>query len=59
MQNVDLFLVDIIQQGKHNTKRTVSMQSDLTQVEKACSRLQEKLTLVLDYIDDVLVRVDS
>ncbi|KAK3100387.1 hypothetical protein FSP39_019123 [Pinctada imbricata] len=46
--------VDIVQQGKYNPKRTVNMLSDLTQVEKACSMLQDKLTLVLEYIDDVL-----
>lgn len=48
--------VDLIQQGKSigNNKRTVSMVSDLTQVERACSNLQEKLTLVLEYVEEVL-----
>lgn len=51
------FPVDLIQQGKSigNNKRTVSMVSDLTQVERACSNLQEKLTLVLEYVEEVLV----
>ena len=49
------FSVDLIQQGKYNNKRTVSMVGDLTQVERACTSLQEKLTLVLEYVEEVLV----
>ena len=47
--------VDIIQGGKHNPKRSVQMFSDLSQVEKACVSLQDKLGVVLQYVDDVLV----
>ncbi|ESP01824.1 hypothetical protein LOTGIDRAFT_200059 [Lottia gigantea] len=46
--------VNHLQEGKVNTKRTVSMESDLAHVETACHRLQEMLSTVINYVDDVL-----
>ncbi|CAH1791841.1 unnamed protein product, partial [Owenia fusiformis] len=46
--------VDFLQKSKYNPKRTISMVSDLLQVETACERLEEKLANVLQYVDDVL-----
>ncbi|KAJ8297539.1 hypothetical protein KUTeg_024542, partial [Tegillarca granosa] len=51
--------VDILQHGKYNTKRSVQMVSDLTQVEKACASLQEKLGQVLKYVEDVLIDAEE
>jgi len=34
------------------------MVSDLVQVERASGRLQDKLKIVLQYVDDVLVNTD-
>ena len=52
----NLFIVEVIQGGKYSTKRSVNLLKDLTQVEKACGVLQQKLQLVLEYVEDVLVR---
>ncbi|KAK6173407.1 eukaryotic translation initiation factor 3 subunit F [Patella vulgata] len=46
--------VNHLQEGKYNPKRTVQMVTDLAHVETACHRLQEMLTTVIGYIDDVL-----
>jgi translation initiation factor 3 subunit F len=46
--------LDLIQRAKHNPKRTVSMISDLKQVSTACVNLQDLLTSVLAYVDDVM-----
>ncbi|KAK3610164.1 hypothetical protein CHS0354_039948 [Potamilus streckersoni] len=46
--------VNMIQLGKFNAKRSVSMVKDLTQVDKACGQLQEKLSMVLEFVEDVL-----
>ncbi|XP_033742520.1 eukaryotic translation initiation factor 3 subunit F-like [Pecten maximus] len=46
--------VDLIQQGKLNPKRSVAMVTDLQQVENACTSLQDKLAMVMSYVDDVL-----
>lgn len=46
--------VELIQKGKFNPKRTVQMMSDLTQVEKACTLLKDKLSVTQEYVDDVL-----
>jgi len=47
--------VDVIQGGKFNQKRSVNLVNDLAQVERACRMLQEKLAMVLEYSEDVLV----
>ncbi len=49
------FVVDFIHKAKENPKRTVSMITDLKQVTSACTNLQDLLTCVLTYVDDVLV----
>jgi len=46
--------VDLIQGGKYNPKRSVNLVRDLTQVDRACGMLQQKLTMVLEYVEDVL-----
>lgn len=50
-----LCTVDVIQGGKSNPKRSVYLVKDLTHVEKACVMLQQKLAMVLEYVEDVLV----
>ena len=47
--------VEVIQGGKYTKNRAVSLVNDLKQVDKACGMLQEKLGLVLEYVEDVLV----
>lgn len=39
----------------YDPKRQVCMASELQQVAKACSRLQDMLTVVTQYVDDVIV----
>jgi len=46
--------VDLIQKCKTNVKRSVTMDSDLNQITNACARLQDMLTNVGQYVDDVL-----
>ncbi|CAN0286380.1 eukaryotic translation initiation factor 3 subunit F [Petromyzon marinus] len=46
--------VEIIQRTRSNNKRTVSMTSELTQVGAAAAQIQDMLTLVLQYVEDVL-----
>ena len=47
--------MDVIQGGKFTKNRAVSLVNDLKQVDRACGMLQEKLGLVLEYVEDVLV----
>merc|ERR1711862_964764 len=46
--------LDFISQAKHNTKRTVTMSSDLQQVTVACQKLLNLLKTVQDYDEDTL-----
>jgi len=46
--------LDFISQAKHNPKRTVTMSSDLHQVNTATDKLLSMLQTVLQYVDDVL-----
>lgn len=46
--------LDFISQAKHNTKRTVTMSSDLQQVTVACQKLLNMLKTVQDYVEDTL-----
>eukprot|EP00745_Piridium_sociabile_P035841 TRINITY_DN63206_c0_g3_i1.p1 TRINITY_DN63206_c0_g3~~TRINITY_DN63206_c0_g3_i1.p1 ORF type:complete len:287 (+),score=77.73 TRINITY_DN63206_c0_g3_i1:39-863(+) len=46
--------LEVLQQGKGNTKRTVTVPSELCQVETATSRLRAMLQHVIEYIDNVL-----
>jgi len=51
-----------LQHGKHNPKRITNMSTDLQQVAGACAKLQQKLDIVLKYVDDVLagkIQADS
>ena len=50
-----LFSVNVIQGGKFNPKRSVNLVNDLAHVERACGLLQQKLAMVLEYVEDVLV----
>ena len=52
-----LFTVDLIQMGKHNPKRTVSMITELQQVSTMCARLQDMLATVAQYVDDIIVSI--
>ena len=51
------FSVDQIQLGKYNPKRTVSLANDVHQVASLCARLQDMLSAVMQYVDDVIVSV--
>ncbi|XP_041357998.1 eukaryotic translation initiation factor 3 subunit F-like [Gigantopelta aegis] len=46
--------VDVLQNGKYNLKRSVSMVSDLRHIETACVKLQDMLEQVTSYVDEVL-----
>ncbi|KAL8584529.1 hypothetical protein ACOMHN_016849 [Nucella lapillus] len=46
--------LEVLQQGKYNPKRSVSVPSDLCQVETATTRLRAMLQQVTEYIDSVL-----
>jgi len=46
--------VEVLQQGKHKAKRTVSMQSDLSKVESASTNLRQMLQTVIEYVDNVM-----
>ncbi|KAK7482555.1 hypothetical protein BaRGS_00026156 [Batillaria attramentaria] len=46
--------LEVLQQGKYNPKRSVTVKSDLVQVETACTRLRTMLHTVLEYVDNVL-----
>uniref|UniRef100_UPI00358F4B62 eukaryotic translation initiation factor 3 subunit F n=1 Tax=Myxine glutinosa TaxID=7769 RepID=UPI00358F4B62 len=46
--------VELIQRTRNHPKRTVSMTAELQQVSVAASSIQEMLTQVLQYIEDVL-----
>jgi len=46
--------LDFISQAKHNPKRTVAMTGDMEQVTTACTKLQDMLSTVLQYVDDVM-----
>ncbi|XP_076446573.1 eukaryotic translation initiation factor 3 subunit F-like [Babylonia areolata] len=46
--------LEVLQQGKYNTKRSVSVPSDLCQVESACSHVRTMLQQVIEYVDNVL-----
>ncbi|KAL5012721.1 hypothetical protein ScPMuIL_011272 [Solemya velum] len=46
--------VEVIKNGKLNPKRSVHMVTDLSQIETVCDDLQEKLTAITEYIEDVL-----
>ncbi|XP_060571212.1 eukaryotic translation initiation factor 3 subunit F-like [Ruditapes philippinarum] len=46
--------VDVIQGGKFNPKRSANLVKDLTHVERATGMLQQKLAMVLEYVEDVL-----
>ena len=41
--------------GKYTTKRSVTVQSDLSKVETASTRLREMIQQVTEYVDNVLV----
>ena len=47
--------VDVIQMGKHNQKRQVTMISDLQRVVATCAKLKDMLATVLQYVDNVIV----
>jgi hypothetical protein len=55
-EQVITFTVDVIQGGKFNPKRSANLVKDLTHVERATGMLQQKLAMVLEYVEDVLVR---
>ncbi|XP_060593413.1 eukaryotic translation initiation factor 3 subunit F-like, partial [Ruditapes philippinarum] len=55
-EQVFIFTVDVIQGGKFNPKRSANLVKDLTHVERATGMLQQKLAMVLEYVEDVLVR---
>uniref|UniRef100_A0A8C4QW95 Eukaryotic translation initiation factor 3 subunit F n=1 Tax=Eptatretus burgeri TaxID=7764 RepID=A0A8C4QW95_EPTBU len=46
--------VELIQRSRNHPKRTVNMTAELQQVSVAASNIQEMLTQVLQYIEDVL-----
>jgi translation initiation factor 3 subunit F len=46
--------LDVIQQGKHNPKRSVNMVSDLQRVGVTCAKLNDQLSAVMEYVDDVI-----
>jgi len=49
--------VDLIQKCKTSKNRSVTMDSDLNQITNACARLQDMLTTVGQYVDDVLAGI--
>ena len=49
------FVVNLIRESKLSPKRSVSMVTDLQQVDILCSRIQGMLSVVLQYVEDVLV----
>lgn len=50
-------VVDLLQRTRASPNRTNGLTSDLSQVATSAGRIQEMLTLVLGYIEDVLVSV--
>ncbi|CAE1234862.1 EIF3F [Acanthosepion pharaonis] len=46
--------VNLIRESKLSPKRSVSMVTDLQQVDILCSRIQGMLSIVLQYVEDVL-----
>lgn len=51
--------VDLLQRTRLATGRTKGLASDLCQVGGAAARMQDMLTTVLAYVEDVLVRTVS
>lgn len=51
--------VDLLQRTRLATGRTKGLASDLCQVGGAAARMQDMLTTVLAYVEDVLVRTET
>lgn len=54
-----LFTVDLLQKTRLTPSRTKGLTSDLSQVGGSAARIQDMLTTVLAYIEDVLVSVEN
>lgn len=54
-----LFTVDLLQKTRLAPSRTKGLTSDLSQVGGSAARIQDMLTTVLAYIEDVLVSVEN
>lgn len=54
-----LVTVDLLQKTRLTPSRTKGLTSDLSQVGGSAARIQDMLTTVLAYIEDVLVSVEN
>lgn len=52
-----MFSVDLIMKTCFSPNRVISLSSDLQQVGAASARIQDTLSTVLQYAEDVLVRI--
>jgi hypothetical protein len=50
-----IFKVDLLQEGKNNSKRLIKPGMDLVNVKLALDNIYSLLTTVIDYVDKVLV----
>lgn len=53
------FAVDLLQRTRVTPSRTKGLTSDLSQVGGSAARIQDMLTTVLAYIEDVLVSTET